>query len=308
MEDIFKTSFINFLQTLNVDFVEYENVFSFKERNFGIVLIYAMQCSNEINNKLITCNIDLLYLYEDRWWHSKELVQERIMTRIGRFTSIFARKCTILNGGEFLNLKGNNCSVLDLVQHFLEKYHTYGDAKSKYKYALIYNNEVVAVASFSQYRPMRRSVNNPFANIPKENVSSDIVMIKSYEWVRYASLPNIRVVGGMGKLLKAFITEIKNGDIEQVEVMTYSDNEWSAGTVYEKLGFTFVGEKSKVLYYVNRNSYKRLSERKLLTEYNSLNKQITEEKIEKVAQLPQSFLSNYYKIYNMGSRKFLMKE
>ena len=37
--------------------------------------------------------------------------------------------------------------------------------------------------------------------------------VSSYEWIRYASLPGIRVVGGMGKLLQAFIDEVQPDDV-----------------------------------------------------------------------------------------------
>lgn len=56
--------------------------------------------------------------------------------------------------------------------------------------------------------------------------------IRSYEWVRYASLEGLGVDGGMGKLLKAFINEVHPDD-----VMSYADASWSDGDVYRKLGF-----------------------------------------------------------------------
>ena len=42
--------------------------------------------------------------------------------------------------------------------------------------------------------------------------------IRSYEWTRYASLPDLRVSGGMGKLLKAF-------DIDNP--VYYADLDWN---------------------------------------------------------------------------------
>jgi len=62
--------------------------------------------------------------------------------------------------------------------------------------------------------------------------------IKSYEWVRFASLPNARVAGGMGKLLDTFIQDVKPDDI-----MSYADKNLSSGEVYRKLGFVEEGEK-----------------------------------------------------------------
>ena len=55
---------------------------------------------------------------------------------------------------------------------------------------------------------------------------------RSFEWVRYASLKSLRVVGGMGKLLEAFAREVGPDD-----VMTYVDSSSSDGSSYLELGF-----------------------------------------------------------------------
>lgn len=343
MEHNFQNSVRYFLQSINAQFVEDKNVFCFPEHDFAIILEHAPESIVEypsqsmseaaLQNALQSMSEsalpiasqssgeplgkqDLLYLYEDRWWHSQELMRGRILSRLNCFKSIFARKCKIVGGAQ----------VQEAVQDFLEKYHSYGKAKSKYRYALLYDNEIVAVASFSQPRPIPRTING------------ETVLFQSYEWIRYASLPNVRVVGGMGRLLQAFLKQMQQMrqvqeqnqplqpkmHIKQsvvaaqmppqpafpIEVMSYSDNEWSAGSVYEKLGFTMVAERQAVEYFVNRITYERLSERKLLKLYNNQTQsefQTQQEKIESATLLPQSFLSNFYKIKNKGSRKFLLK-
>ena len=70
--------------------------------------------------------------------------------------------------------------------------------------------------------------------------------IRSYEWTRFASLPGLRISGGMGKILNAFIEEVQPDDI-----MSYADLEWSEGAVYEQLGFRFEGQKEPVLFKVD---------------------------------------------------------
>lgn len=57
--------------------------------------------------------------------------------------------------------------------------------------------------------------------------------VKSYEWVRYASLKGVRVAGGMSKMLKTFAEELKPDD-----VMSYAPlSEGTEGEVYPALGF-----------------------------------------------------------------------
>lgn len=87
--------------------------------------------------------------------------------------------------------------------------------------------ELVAVATFSNARRWEKQGR----------------IISSYEWVRYASLKDTRVVGGMGKLLKAFIEERRPDDIMTYAISTaipgreLRDGVESEGNVYRKLGF-----------------------------------------------------------------------
>ena len=282
MESMFKSSFRSFLDTSYIDFVEYGNTFIFPDYEFQVQLVPAGQSAQEEEQSLP----DNVYLYEDRWWGAKEMVQERILARLERFTSVFARKCKVLSGR-------GNAAMPDLVNDFLRKHHTYSTAKCRYRYALEYEGQIVAVATFSEGRPMVRKIDEPLVNVPKdEQEDASILIFDSYEWIRYASLPGVRVVGGMGRLLKAFVEE-RYSRIEPgtpLEVMTYSDTEWGNGEVYEKLGFKYAGSRPPVKYFVNRHTYTRLSER--LYEKELL-----------AGALP----SDFYTIENLGSRKFLLQ-
>lgn len=332
MEHPFIISFKKFLDSAYVRFAERANTFYFPEHNFIVHLVFvsphqevenAMQSNQCTSGQVdfdaeITGDNDLLYLYEDRWNFNREFTKCRILTRLGLFNSIFARKCSIVTGRE----------AGDEIQHFLEKYHSYGYAKSKYRYALMYEDKMVAVAAFSEPRPMVRNVDNLFSYVSPSNKHADLnnnaVVFQSYEWVRYASLPDVRVVGGMGKLLFAFLDEAisKNaystptdeffrkehgaGNNAQmfstshkpVEVMTYSDNEWSTGSVYKTLGFTQVGERAPVEFFVNKTTFERLSQRKL---QKILPADIQETAFWNIAS------QDYYTIENKGSRKFLLQ-
>ena len=87
--------------------------------------------------------------------------------------------------------------------------------------------ELVAVATFSNARRWEKQGR----------------VVSSYEWVRYASLSDTRVIGGMGKLLKAFIADRHPDDIMTYAISTavagrpQRDGVDSDGNVYRKLGF-----------------------------------------------------------------------
>lgn len=168
-----------------------------------------------------------LVVTEDRWNSQKESMQARLLAHLEIFSQSYARNCEVrrIEKAE--------------AQEFLNRYHSYGYAACKYRYGLFLKRhtghiaeeissatgrgpcddcgKLIAVAAFSNARKWKK----------------DDREIRSYEWTRYASLPQMRVSGGMGKLLKAFIKEVRPDDI-----MSYADLEWSEGEVYKTLGFT----------------------------------------------------------------------
>ena len=188
-----------------------------------------------------------LIISEDRWIRQKEMTRTRLLAHLEIFSQIYARNCVIKRIDKAI------------AQDFLEANHSYGDAACKYRYGLylkrhtghnaachaeqseasLPSGTLVAVATFSNARKW---------------VKGDKT-IRSYEWTRYASLPGIRLSGGMGKVLKAFIEDINPDDI-----MTYADLEWSEGKVYEQLGFALEGIKEAVTFEIN-SEYRRLPHR-----------------------------------------------
>ncbi len=88
--------------------------------------------------------------------------------------------------------------------------------------------ELVAVAAFSNARRWEKQGRT----------------VSSYEWVRYASLRDTRVIGGMGKLLKAFIADRHPDDVMTYAISTavpgrpIREGTDSEGNVFRKLGFT----------------------------------------------------------------------
>lgn len=156
--------------------------------------------------------------------------------QLERYPGEVARKRLLAHGNVFTSVYARNCELrrIDQAQAdaFFGSYHDLGATRCRYRYGLFIartghcplpRGTMVAAAGFS----------------PPRRWNKGGVAIFSYEWVRYASLPDVRVAGGMGKLLKAFIDEVKPDD-----VMSYADAAWSDGDVYRKLGFT--EEEAKV--------------------------------------------------------------
>lgn len=148
-----------------------------------------------------------------------------------KFVSIFARNCEVrrIDRGE--------------AGAFLEKCHRYGDCTAKFRYGLYvarYSGTELAPDAEHPYPVGTLVAVGTFSSARRWLKESGTVA--SYEWLRYASLPEVRVIGGMGKILQSFIDEVHPDD-----VMSYAPAEFYDGGVYETLGFVREGEKTWTL-------------------------------------------------------------
>ncbi len=185
----------------------------------------------ELLNELSAEGHRPIVITQDRWHRQQEMMRARLLAHLEVFIPMFARNCEVRKIDK------------ETAAAFLNENHSYGDAACRYRYGLylkrytgkrgesgIAPGTLVAVATFSNARKWQKGEKT----------------IRSYEWTRYASLPGVRINGGMGKVLKAFIKDVHPDDI-----MSYADLEWSEGAVYEQLGFELEGHKTPVIFAVD---------------------------------------------------------
>lgn len=168
----------------------------------------------------------VMTIAEDRWRKQNSLYRARVLSHLGKFRSIFARNCSV----ERIDRGTAN--------RFMDANHTYGASACRHCYGLTDRNSgmLVAAATFSNSRKWIKEGRE----------------IRSYEWIRYASASGTRIPGGMGKVLKRFMEDIRPDDI-----MSYADLEWSDGDVYRQLGFREDGKKEPVLFTIDPENWSR---------------------------------------------------
>ena len=223
-------------------------------------------------------NHKLIVVTEDRWRRQQGMMRARLLAHLEVFTPMFARNCEVRKIDK------------ETAAAFLNENHSYGDAACRYRYGLylkrytgkrgdsgIIPGTLVAVATFSNARKWRKGDKT----------------IRSYEWTRYASLPGVRINGGMGKVLKAFIKDVQPDDI-----MSYADLEWSEGAVYERLGFRLEGQKDPVAFEVD-GSWRRSPVKPGMTKEGKPG--MTEGAIDSHDRTASRYLQN------LGSNKYRMK-
>ena len=148
----------------------------------------------------------VVHLHEDVWVEKREICQSRLLIKCGRIAKRhFARKTTA-------------CRINGLVaREFLLDHHLWGFTRAKYYYGLFTADQtLVAVASFSTRR----------------NVLRDNVPYKSHELIRFCTRRGTSVVGGISKLVQAFVRDVQPDDI-----ITVVDRDWGTGSGWHSLGF-----------------------------------------------------------------------
>jgi hypothetical protein len=166
-------------------------------------------------------NITLIHIFEDEWIEKKEIVINRILSKLKLNKTSYARKYTVKE----VDLK--------IARSFLNDHHIQGyGANSVYHYGLYdTENNLKAVMTFSTLSIAKGS----------KHIEGN------FELNRFASIGNI--VGGASKLFAYFIKMVN-----PTKIISYADLRWNTGNLYEKLGFTFTGNTMPNYFYVKGTS------------------------------------------------------
>lgn len=164
-------------------------------------------------------DVHLIQLHQTQWDTKKEIVKERLITKLGIQTNkTYARMCDV------------QVVPSSVARTFCNKHHIQGFTNAKFHYMLYCNLVPIAYMSF----------NTPRAAMNQRGYD--------YELVRYCS--NGTVVGGASKLFKAFIR-----DEDPTAIRSFSDNDWNSGGLYGTLGFVFEGYLTAGYWYVKDNRF-----------------------------------------------------
>ena len=279
-----------------------------------------------------------LIITEDRWRSQRQMMEARLLAHLELFSQAYARNCEVrriekAEAQEFLNRNHSYGYAACKYRYglFLKRHTGHIAAEMGFP---IRSGMTDGEPGMTDGEP---GTTNGKVEVPDEKVgrtSSPVILnevknlsegtliavatfsnarrwvkegkeIRSYEWTRYASLPDLRVSGGMGKMLKAFIKEVRPDDI-----MSYADLEWSEGEVYERLGFEAETRKEPVTFTIDPQTWERKAIRR-----SPVKPGMTEEKprltegMLRMAEgdnvIPDQIGDLFFR--NFGSRKFRLK-
>jgi hypothetical protein len=200
-------------------------------------------------------NIQLIHLWEDVFLTKKVQVISRIKSILGQNQRIHGRKTKIVKISQ------------PEAELFLNKYHIQGNVGSRHRYGLSFQNEIVAVATFSNKRRMTRK-------------STDHT---SAELIRFATKDGYTVIGGLSKLVKHFVKTVAPND-----VMSYADRDWSLGKGYLSSGFKLYAETPPATLLLNVNTLERYFSHRVPLKENEINN------------------NSFVKIFNTGNLKYVL--
>ena len=212
--------------------------------------------------KLQNKGIKSILIYEDEWHNKQDIVKARLKHILGKSSKkIYARKCTV------------NSISSKISSEFCNKYHLQGNGRTNERYGLFYNNELVAVMTFSLNNLSRK--------------------IKNWELNRFCTVDNISIVGGAGKLFSTFLRE-HNPE----SVLSYADKRWSEGNLYNTLGFTRKKDTTPGYWYFLPNQYKRFHRFALRKNKND---------DQNLSEYENRLLEGYLRIWDCGNSKWIWK-
>lgn len=211
--------------------------------------------------------IKIIHIWEDDWIEKRDIIESIIKSNLGIVgTNVYARKCT------FTQISDSSC------KKFLNDNHIQGWCVSRYRFALLFNGEIVSILTVGKER----------LNLGKGGRKCE----SQLEILRFCNKLNTKVIGGFSKLFNN-LSEI----VEFKKMTTYSDSSIFTGDVYKKNGFDFVGQTKPGYHYIIKGSRRNrfnFNKTKLIEMGFDRNK--TESQI--------MFDNNFYRIYDCGNYKF----
>ena len=181
--------------------------------------------------------ITLITVFEDEWSDKNIQVKNRLANIVtADVQRIAARKCQVVE------LDKDTCSA------FVNTYHLQGSTASAIRLGLMHDKKLVSVMTFARAR---------YSNIAE------------WEIIRFCS--SVPVTGAAGKLFAHFIDNY-NPD----SVVSYNDNRWGSGRVYEKIGFRYVDSNAGFFYTDYKRRFNRLQFQKHKLVENGADPALTE--------------------------------
>ena len=194
-------NFIGYGLNLSPAMTEYANYTLITAEGMGFAIHYYTDVSQ---GTIAGSGEKTIHISEDQLRRDAKKIYNRLKVQAGRAEKVYARSTVAVRIDKRIALG------------FLKDHHLQVALPGKYRYGLYHQGELVSLAVFSGGRRMH-------------NKTEDY---RSFELIRFCHKSDIVVIGGLSKLIQAFIKDFKPSDI-----MTYVDADWTQDSSLQKIGF-----------------------------------------------------------------------
>lgn len=205
-----------------------------------------------------------VYNIWDYWGEDK--IKSIVLSKLGKTDRVYARKCDIVEIDSKIS------------KEFFDRTHVDNYTQSIKTFALIKDNEIQCALAIRSN---------------KEGI----------EIARFANKLNTTVVGGYARLLRCVIDYCRDNSI--LKIISYCDRDLSPdsnGSVYKKLGFTFIKDCGPILKFYNMNNHEVYSRQK----YQKFKNKGLPGYDESISNKEILEYNNIYEIWNSGNYKYVL--
>ncbi len=228
-----QTEISQWLDSLNVQYHEVDKGILTKNNVFIKIFDYKEEHQHADMLKYREQNIHSVFFLPDEWLNRNQQCKNYLKSILGICNrKIFGRECTVYEVDK------------KTAREFIDNYHIQGSNSLGLVYfGISYKDELLGVMSLGRHT--------------RQNVSINIVVLD-----RLCFKDGVQVIGGASKL---FNVAKKWADTRSYhEILSFSDNRWSKGNVYEKMGFGLNKEYGADYFYIDAGEkrYTKQSQKK----------------------------------------------
>ena len=172
-------------------------------------------------NKLIRCHevdVRLIHIFEHEWTLKQDIVKSMLKNRFNKTANKYYARNLEIREVDSKTAAG-----------FLKCNHLQGNVNASIRIGLYDDDELVSLMTFGKLRK----------NLGQTHKQGN------FELLRFCNKLDSLCVGGASKLLQCFIRQNN-----PKQLISYANRCWSDGSLYKKLGFSFVRNSSPGYFYV----------------------------------------------------------
>jgi len=256
--------------------IEYNGCYWHAINNFRTTRFNKTQHLYEKMKLLQSYGLRVINIYEDEWENSRPQIEQIIKNALGVITEkVYARKCSVYS------IETTDPRWKTLIKPFFNKFHHQGLCykPNGIAYCLVYNKQIQACAYFGKI---------------------DYHTQSECELIRYATRSDMKVVGGLSKLVTNFLK--CNPEVKSIK--SFCDARFFTGEGYVKAGFRLISHSLPGFDVIILNKTGLIRRHRSIIIKNKLAKYFSQEELNTNTQMRLAGKLGWYVVPDCGQLLF----